>query len=340
MGIEVIKRYPEMILDSVAIVANSKLPAYEFDEVVVCGIGGSGIGGLLLKDFLKDKIDCPIEVYSGYELPYYADDKTLVFCLSYSGDTEETLSQFIEAVRRRCKIIGISSNGKLEEWCTKLKIPFVKLPKNYLPREALPYLFIPLVVYLQKVKSIDVKKDLQETIKLLKELNLNNYYKLADSLKNTVPMIYASSKFAGVAKRYQNQFNENTKIPAKHEILPELNHNEINAYQDLTLNKNFSMILLRDENDSEQIKTRFDLTRKLGEGKVKSVVEISAKGETLLAKMMSLVLIGDYLSYKLAEAKNVDPNVVKNNDILKAEMKKKVKTVEKLEKELEILTGS
>lgn len=334
MPIDVIKKYPEMILDSVAIVSRSKLPNYQFDEILVCGIGGSGIGGLLLKDLLKDRSDCPIEVYSGYDLPYYADDKTLVFFVSYSGDTEETLSQFVEAVRRGCKIIGISSNGKLEEWSIKLKLPFVKLPKGYLPREALPYLLIPLIVYLQKVKSVDVKKDLQETVKLLRELNLNNYYKMVDSLRNTIPMIYASNKFAGVAKRFQNQFNENTKIPAKHEILPELNHNEINAYQDPVLNKNFSMILLRDDNDSEQIKTRFELTRKLAEGKVKSIVEISAKGESLLAKMMSLILIGDYLSYKLAEAKNVDPDAVKNNDILKAELKKKCKTVEKLEKEL------
>ena len=168
MPIEVIKKYPEMILDAWDITNNTKLPEYEFDNVLVCGIGGSGIGGLLLKDLVRDNVEYPIEVFSDYSLPYYADDKTLVFCVSYSGDTEETLSQFVEATRRECKIIGISSGGKLEEWCRKLKLPFVKLPVGLLPREALPYLFIPLIAYLQKVKSVDVKKDFQETVKLLR----------------------------------------------------------------------------------------------------------------------------------------------------------------------------
>ena len=334
MPIEVIKKYPEMILNALDIVGKSRLPDYQFDEILVCGIGGSGIGGYLLRDLLREKIDCPVEVYSDYNLPYYADDKTLVFCLSYSGDTEETLSQFVDAHRRKCKIIGVSSNGKLEEWCTKLKLPFIKLPNGYLPREALPYLLVPLIAYLQKVKSVDFRKDLQETVKLLQELNLNHYYKFAEKFKDSIPVIYTSSKFSAVAKRIQNQFNENGKMPAKHEILPELNHNEINAYQDAVLNKNFALLFLRDEDDSGQIKTRFDMTRKLSEGRVKAVVEIFAEGKSLLAKTMALIAIGDYLSYKVAEAKNVDPVEVKNNDILKAEMKKKHNTVQNLEKEL------
>ena len=334
MPIEAIKKYSEMILDAWDITNKIQLPTYEFDKILICGIGGSGIGGLLLKDLLRDKLEYPVEVFSDYTLPYYVDDKTLVFCVSYSGNTEETLSQFVEAFRRGSKIICISSNGKLQEWCGKLKLPLVKLPEGYLPREALPYLFIPMVAYLQKIQAIDLKKDVQETVKLLRELNLNQYYKMADSFRNAIPLIYTSNKFTAVAKRIQNQFNENSKVPAKHEILPELNHNEINAFQDKTLNKNFSMLLLRDENDGEQVKARFDLTRKLAENKVKSVNEIFAKGQSLLARIMTLITIGDYLSYKLAEANNVDSVEVKNNDILKSELKKKFNLVKKLEKEL------
>jgi len=334
MPIEVIKKYPEMILDAWDITNKAQLSEYEFDNVLVCGIGGSGIGGLLLKDLLRDKVEYSVEVYGDYSLPYYADDRTLVFCVSYSGDTEETLSQFVEAVRRGCRIIGISSGGKLGEWCKRLGLSFVKVPVGYLPREALPYLLIPLVAYLQKVKAIDMKKDVQETVKLLRELNMNPYYKMVGDFKNSMPVIYASNRFPAVAKRIQNQFNENSKVPAKHEMMPELNHNEINAYQDVSLNKNFSVLLLRDEEDSEQIKARFDITKRLMKGKVKAINEVFAKGESLLAKMMALIAIGDYLSYKLAEAKNVDSVVVKNNDILKAELKKKFNLVEKLEKEL------
>lgn len=334
MPIEVIKKYPQMILDAWNLTEKSKLPDYEFSNIVVCGIGGSGIGGSLLKDFLRDKIDVPVEVCSDYTLPYYTDDRTLVFCLSYSGNTEETLSQFVAATRRKCKIIAISSGGKLEEWCSKLKLPFVKLPKGYLPREALPYLLFPMIAYLQKLKSIDAKKDVQEAVKLLTELNLNQYYKIVDHLVNSIPLIYASTKFSSVGKRMQNQFNENSKVPAKHEILPELNHNEINAYEDPALNKNFSVLLLRDDDDSEQIKARFELTRKIAEKKVKSVSELVAKGNSLLSKMMVLIAIGDYLSYKVAEANNVDPAEVKNNDILKAELTKRYNLVQKLEREL------
>ena len=291
---------------------------------------------MCIRDRLRDEVEYPVEVFGDYSLPYYADDRTLVFCVSYSGDTEETLSQFAEAVRRGCRIIGISSGGKLGEWCKKLRLPFVKVPVGYLPREALPYLLMPLVAYLQKVKAIDMKRDVQEAVKLLRELNLNPYYRMVGDLRNAMPVIYASNKFSAVAKRVQNQFNENCKVPAKHEIIPELNHNEINAYQDAELNKNFSVLLLRDEGDSEQIKARFDITKHLMKGKVKAISEVFAKGGSLLAKIMVLVAIGDYLSYKLAEANNVDPVAVENNDLLKAEMKKKFKVLEKLEKELSL----
>ena len=334
MSIEIIKAYPKMILSAIDAVNKSKLPKYEFDEILVCGIGGSGIGGRLLKELLYKKAEWPVDVCSGYDLPYYAGEKTLVFCVSYSGDTEETLSQFVEAYKRKCKIICISSNGKLQEWCKKLKIPFIGLPKGHLPREALPYLFIPMIVSLQKITFLDFEKDLQEAVKVLRELNLQQHYKTVGSLKDSIPVIYTSNKFSAVAKRIQNQFNENSKVPAKHEVLPELNHNEINAYQDDALNRNFSVLMLRDEDDSGQVKARFELTRDLVAGKVKAVNEIFAKGKSLLAKMMALIAVGDYLSYKLAEAKNVDSAEVRNNDIIKAELKRKFNLVEKLEKEL------
>lgn len=333
MPIEIIKKYPEMIRNSIDLVNRAKLPNYEFDEILVCGIGGSGIGGCLLKDLLSGKVDCPVDVYSGYELPYYADDRTLVFCVSYSGNTEETLSQFSEAVKRGCKIIAFSSNGKLEEWCKKLSVPFVKLPQGFLPREALPYLFIPMVAYLQKIKFVNYEKELKDAVKVLTELNFQHYFKLVDDLRDSFPVIYASNKFAAVAKRIQNQFNENSKIPAKHEILPELNHNEVNAYQDEKLNDNLSLLLLRDEADLEQVKTRFTLTGDIARSKVKAVNEIYAKGSSLLSKMFFLIAVGDYLSYKVAEAKNVDPSQVKFNDIIKEKLKKH-RTVEKLEEEL------
>jgi glucose/mannose-6-phosphate isomerase len=332
--IETIKKYSVMCRDAVEKTEKTTLPEYEFNKIIVCGVGGSAIGGDMLKDLLRDRVRVPIEVSRQYHLPAYADENTLAFCVSYSGNTEETLSQFVDAIEKKCKIIGITSGGKLKEWCKKLNLPVIRVPKGYQPRVALPYLFFPMLVCLQRLGVANFKKEIDETIRVLRDVKTESVKKIALSLKNSIPVIYASSEFSAVAKRMKTQFNENSKIPAKHDIFPELNHNEIVGYQNEELNKNSYVIILRDKDEPKEIQTRIEISKELIKNKVKGIEEIWAKGETKLAKMMSLIFLGDLLSCELAMLNGVDPIQTENISILKNELEKRLKTVKRLEKKL------
>ena len=119
-------------------------------NIVVAGLGGSAIGGDLLKDWAKTQLAVPIEVSREYKLPAYANKKTLVFITSYSGDTEETLGSFLDALKRKCMIYCISSGGALLKYAKKLKLPYLQVPGGMPPRAALPYMLLPLLVYMEK----------------------------------------------------------------------------------------------------------------------------------------------------------------------------------------------
>ena len=331
---EIIKKYPEMCLEALEIAKSLTLPDYQFDKIIVSGMGGSAISGDLLKDLLRNEIKIPIDVCREYHAPKYVDENTLVFCISYSGDTEETLSQFVDCVEKKCKIIGITSNGKLKEWCEKLNLPCVIVPKGYQPRSALPYLFVSILMCLQKLGLTNKEKEIKETIEILRNIKTG---KVAQYLKNSIPIIYGSDEFASVAKRMKTQFNENSKNPAKYDVFPELNHNEIVGYEMDKLNKNSVIILLRDKNEPVESKARIEITKKLLKNKVRKIIELWSEGRSKLARMMSLIFIGDYLSCELAVLNKVDPIETKSIVLLKEELKKRLNLVNKLEKRINSL---
>lgn len=329
-----IKKYSEMCLDAIKLVEKTDIPDYKFDKIMICGMGGSTIGGDLLKDLLRNEVQIMIGVSSEYKLPAYVDENTLVFCVSYSGNTEETLSQFVDAVERKCKIVAITSNGKLKEWCEKLSIPLIKLPEGYQPRATLPYQFFIMLACLQKFKLTNKREEIEETIQVLKSIKTENFKDISLSFKDSYPVIYGFGIFSAVAKRLKNQFNENSKVPARYAVFPELNHNEIVGYQNEDLNKNSFIILLRDKDEPEEIRVRIETTKELIKDKVKGMKDIFAFGKSKLAKMMSLLFIGDYLSYELSVLNKVDPQQTENIVILKKRLKEKLNLVEKLEKKL------
>jgi len=332
--IEAIKKYPEMCLNAIKLVEKTDIPDYKFDKIIICGMGASIISGNLLKDLLRNEVPIMIEVSNEYQLPAYVDEKTLVFCMSYSGNTEETLSQFVDAVKRKCKIIVITSDGKLKEWCEKLSIPLIQLPEGYQPRATLPYQFFIMLACLQKFKLINKRKEIEEAIQVLKSIKTEKFKDISLSLKDSYPVIYGFGIFSAVAKRFKDQFNENSKAPARYAVFPELNHNEIVGYQNENLNKNSFVILLRDRDESEKIRLRIETTKELIKDKVKRIKDIFALGKSKLAKMMSLLFIGDCLSYELAVLNKVDPEQTENIAILKKTLKERLGLVKKLEKKL------
>jgi glucose/mannose-6-phosphate isomerase len=333
--LEAIKKYPEMCRDAVERTNGSNLPNYKFDKIIVCGMGGSAVGGELLRDLMRDQLPIPIEVSKDYHLPKYADDKTLVFCVSYSGDTEETLSQFAEALKIKCNVICLASGGKLKEWCEKLSLPLILLPSGLQPRAALPYLFLPMLTYLQNVGLVNLKEDLEESIQVLNGIDLKEIDNVASEIKDSFVAVYG--QLPSVSRRFKNQFNENSKIPARFDVFPELDHNEIMGYQNLELNKSTSIIFLRDRDETEEMKARIEITRDLIRDSARNVFEIYSSGNSKLAKILSLVYIGDYMSYRLAVLNGIDPEKVENINKLKKGLKERLNFVERLEKQIENL---
>jgi glucose/mannose-6-phosphate isomerase len=305
------------------------LGSFKPKTLIIAGVGGSAIGGELFKDWAFDKSDMPIEVCRSYKLPNYANNKTLVFVVSYSGETEETLSLFLEAIKKKCMIFCISSGGKLLDFAVKLNLPYLLVPKKIPPRAALPYLFLPIPVILEKIGVISgVYPEIFEGIETLKRVSEENSpdkpistnfsKKLAYEINGSIPVIYGFGIYRAVAQRLKQQFNENSKVQAKWEFFPELNHNEIVGWEEASdLSNRFSLICIRDREESADIMQRIETTKELLSEKVGNIFEIWSIGKSKLARILTAISIGDFTSVYLAILRDIDPTPVKTINLFK-----------------------
>jgi glucose/mannose-6-phosphate isomerase len=316
------------------------------DNVIVAGMGGSGIGGELLKDYTRNQTPIPIEVNKDYTLPAYADNGSLVIVVSYSGDTEESLSSFLDALKKKCMVYCITSGGSLLEHAEKLNVPSLRVPAGMPPRAALPYLLVPQLMLLERLGlASGVSENLSEATRVLEKVSRENMPEkptsvnpsksLASGTGGTVPIIYGFGIYRGVAQRWKTQFNENAKVPAKWEVFSELDHNEVVGWQEAgALAKSFSTIFLRDQNEPAEIRSRIETTKMLMPRASKQF-EVWSQGTGTLARMLSAILVGDFTSVYLAVLRGVDPTPVQTIVTLKkklAETGTKERVLRELEK--------
>lgn len=339
---------PKHYSEAIKIAKNISIDYPKPQIIIVAGMGGSGIGGELLKDWARDRIAVPIEVNKEYSLPAYANKNTLALIVSYSGETEESLSAFLDAVKRKCMIFCVSSGGKLLELAEKIGIPFLRIPSGIpQPRAALPYLFLPLPVILEKIGLVsNISGEFSEAIQVLEKVSVenspersvnDNFSKmLASNIVGTVPVIYGFGVYRAVAQRFKQEFNENSKVPSKWEFFPELDHNEIVGWEESgKLAKCFSAIFIRDKNEPEEIRHRIEATKEIVCGESSKVFEVWSSGKGKLAKMLSTICVGDFTSVYLAILRGVDPAPVRTIALLKEKMKQsgfKEKVVRELQK--------
>ncbi len=292
-------------------------------QIVICGMGGSAIAGDIVFDLLAGRIKIPIFINRGYKIPAFAENKTLFFALSYSGNTEETLSAVNEAQRCGAEIICVTSGGKLREIAEKKAYPLYLIPSGYEPRAALPYLLIPVLKVLEKKKVfMDFQPSISESIALLRGLNeeygilnplkKNPVKRLAAKLSGRIPIVFAVDRTTGAAGlRLKTQLNENGKITALFNVFPELGHNEIVNLSVLKREEHdFSIIFLRDPGDPERIKKGMEIVKSLIGRQLGGVNEICSQGKSHFARIMSLIFFGDYLSCYLAVLQGIDPTLV------------------------------
>jgi glucose/mannose-6-phosphate isomerase len=299
-------------------------------NIIVTGMGGSAIGGELLKDWAKDKIQVPIEVNREYHLPAYANEKTLVLVTSYSGDTEETLSALRDAIKRRCMIYCITSGGALVEIAENLNIPYLQVPAGMPPRAALPYMLMPLLTFLEKISLVSgVTEGLDEALPILEEIERENAAEkpveeslaktLAANIEGFIPVIYGFGIYCSIARRFKQQINENAKMIAKWDNLPEFDHNEIVGYdKSENIADGFAAIFIRDKDEPTEIRSRIEITKKLIEPTGISIYEVWSQGKSNLAKMLSVIAVGDFMSVYLAILRGVDPTPVPTINKLKS----------------------
>jgi glucose/mannose-6-phosphate isomerase len=300
--LSVLENFPRQCREALELTKGMKISG-KIGSIVICGMGGSAIGGDMLKSYMRDN-EIPVVVNRDYNLPKFVNESTLVFVISYSGNTEETLSCYKEAVKKKATIWGITSGGKLEGLCKNI----IKIPSGLQPRAATGYLFFPMLGLLYNTGIIDVKNaELNEFLDMIKDVEKfkSAGEELAKKMKEKLPIIYSSNLFEPVAYRIKTQFNENSKHPSYHHTFSEMNHNEILSVESMERSK-FIVFMIRDEGDHPRIKKRMDICKDIFERNV-DVEEIKTQGKYLLTRMFSAIYLGDFITYYLAINKRVDP---------------------------------
>ena len=313
--LQVLKNFSAQCKEALGLPKGISVPS-DISNIVVIGMGGSAIGGDLLKAYLLGNGKVPVHVIRDYKVPKFVDENTLVFAVSYSGNTEETLSALKDAESKNAKIIGVTSDGQLAAECNKL----IAIPKGLQPRAALGYLFFPMLGVLHNSSIIRVKnEELNELVSVLNKFDSFNSLgeTIAKKIRDKTPIIYSSESLGPVAMRWKTQINENAKMPAFYNVFSEMNHNEIAGYRGI--GNNFTAVLIRDKHDNDRVKKRMGICKQIMEQRI-NVVEAETQGSSLLARMLSGIYLGDFVSYHLAMWNRVDPSPV---EIIES-MKKKL----------------
>ena len=301
----------------------------EISNVVILGMGGSAIGGDIVRRLALAESKVPVWVHRDYGLPAFVDGSTLLIASSYSGNTEETLSAFSASLKTQAKKLVITSGGKLKHWAENEGIPVFMVDYRAPPRAAFPHSFVPLVGIFQRLGLLrDKSADLQEAVDLLKELSgdfietrplaSNPAKQLATKLWGHVPVTYGAEVLSEIAQRWKAQFNENSKSWAFSESFPELNHNAVAGYEfPREAKERIFVLMLRSLSFSSRSLHRYEATAELLTKAGIPYEFVEARGESALAQVMALVLLGDYSSFYLAMLNEVDPTSIDAIDFVK-----------------------
>ena len=286
-------------------------------NVLICGVGGSGIAGTIVANLFKDDVTLPIIVNKSYNIPNWVNDNTLIIISSYSGTTEETLSCLKESIAITNKIICITTGGSILALANEHNIEHVIIPSGYQPRAALIYYLVQMIDILSKQEIIrDRTIELNAAISLIEfeKLNITNEAKeVAKFLKSAMVHIYSDDKYEGLAVRFKQQLNENSKTLCSTSSLPEMNHNElvaVNAFGIESCKNNIRHLFLQTGYQNKDMLKRFEFVKlKLTERGIKHTT-LNILGNNSIEKMIYTIHLSDWISYYLSVENNVDPNDV------------------------------
>jgi len=319
--------FTNQLRDAIQIGENTSfnIPTKTINSVLICGLGGSGIGGKIIDLLLKSDISVPVVVTNDYSIPNFVNESTLVIASSYSGNTEETLSAVIEGHKRNSEIVAITSGGELLKLVKTNNWNSLVVPGGEQPRGMLAYSLVQLLYIFENYKlvSTNYTPDLAKVIDLVdsNETDIQMEAKqLAEKIHTKQVVIYAEQSLEGVAVRFRQQINENAKELCWHHVLPEMNHNELVGWAGGS-NKQ-AIIKLNSSLDFYRTKKRWEICKEEMSKFTDSIYEIEAKGSTKLIQVLYLIHLTDWVSVFLADLKNVDSVEVNVIMHLKSELGK------------------
>ena len=327
-----LKNFPEHLQTAYDLVSKYtfKVEPGAIQQVVILGMGGSAIGGEMSVGLSYEFGKVPFFIFRNYHIPGWVNEHTLVLVVSYSGNTEETLSALDQAIIKKASFIAISSGGQLAAIAGQAGADLIRVPPGLPPRAAFGYLFMAQLATYYKVGLLDITLDrwigdiMQELRKniqpLLPEEAGGKAFELARALEGKLPLIYTGPGIlAPVGIRWKGQISENAKMLAYHNVYPEMNHNEIVGWRQIPeLLKQIVVIHLQDESDDERVAIRMSKTGRMISHLSGGIFYVNSTGSNVISRILSLVQLGDFMSYYLALLNQEDPTPVVAIDELKA----------------------
>jgi len=308
-------------------IANSAVltQKHNVQNIVVTGLGGSGIGGTILSELVQSECPVPIIVNKDYFLPDFVNSNSLVIISSYSGNTEETLSAMKQAIDKNAQIVCVTSGGEVHAIAQQYKYDTIIIPGGNPPRSCIGYSLVQLLKIIQfnGFAKTDLLSQVKATITLLdneKEAIKIESALIAKKLLNKIPVIYSLGSCEGAAVRFRQQINENSKMLCWHHTLPEMNHNELVGWTEK--NDSLAVVTFRTSFDYARTIKRYELCKELFTKYSHSVTDITAKGTSKVEQFFYLINIGDWISCYIADLKNIDALEVNVITHLKNELAK------------------
>jgi len=324
---DLIAAFATQLTDALTIGESAQLSDKDLklNNIVITGLGGSGIGGKIVAQLVQNQVNVPIIVNNGYSLPAFVNEHTLVIVSSFSGNTEETLEAMEIAESKNAEIACISSGGKVIEKCKENNYNYILLPACHSPRAMLSYSLTQQFFLLHHYGFIakDFKNLISNAITLINN-ELQNIKsiakKVAKGIVGKTTVIYSDDRFEGVSVRLRQQLNENGKVLCWHHVLPEMNHNELVGWAGGK--EEYAVILFRNKSDYSRTQRRMEISKEVIEKYTSSHFEIWSKGDSEIENALYLIVLGDWISIYLAELLNVDPVEIKVINHLKEELAK------------------
>lgn len=323
---ELTENMPNQIREALAISSKSLLtPSKGIKNIVISGLGGSGIGATIVSNWIYDVCKLPVTINKGYFLPNFVKKNTLVICSSYSGNTEETYHVLEQAHKFGAKIVCISSGGKMIDFCKSNQLDYIQVPGGMPPRTCLGYSITQLVHILVFNKMIPTKmyKQLERIPDFLdrETANLQKLTaKLAANLYDKMPILYSDERFEGVTVRYRQQINENGKMLCWHHVIPEMNHNEMVGWRDE--NSNLAVLFINNQLDFNRNVQRRNINEEAIRKYTPHIFHIQSKGRNIIEQSFYHIFLADLLSIYLAEKKGVESMEIDVINHLKATLEK------------------